>query len=88
MKKLWNKYFDWVGVENEGNRRLFMVIIIFWFFYLLIQFVDEILRGGHDINEIIFELGILLIIPFFSVGFVIKTFNWVKDGFKKKEGSV
>jgi hypothetical protein len=90
MRKLFNRYFDFIGVENEGHKRILIIIIIFWFLYILIQVIDEILsvfgiRG--DINEIIFGLGISLIITFFSVGFVIKTFNWVKDGFNKEKNS-
>ena len=36
-----------------------------------------------DIQGRIFLFTVPLILSFFSVGFVTKTFNWVKDGFKK-----
>jgi len=87
MKNLFNKYCDFIGVENEGNRRLLIIIIIFCYFYI-IYFITDNFTGSEfglkgDIEEFIFIFTVPLILSFFSVGFVTKTFNWVKQGFNK-----
>ena len=86
MKKIINRYFDFLGVENEGKRRLLIIIIPIWSFYLTIQFGDEIIKEFEirdDIIQIIVALGIPLILSLFSIGLITKIITWVKEGFDK-----
>ena len=90
MKKLFNKYCDFIGIENEGLKRILLLLISI---VLLPTFnvLDDsriFFFGYGDFDKII---SILLTIPtgifisFLIVGFIIKTLNWIKDGFKKKD---
>ena len=86
MKKLINRYFDFLGVENEGKRRLLIIIISIWSFYLTDQFGNEIIKEFEirdDIIQIIVALGIPLILSLFSIGLITKIITWVKEGFDK-----
>ena len=89
MKKLFNKYFnkycDFIGVENEGYRRLF---ILSWFItpFLYGQIVDggfisDLLRGRED--EWFGYFFILLPWSVILNGVFVKIYIWVKDGFSK-----
>ena len=74
-------------MKNEGYKRLLMIIIIFCYFYLF-YFMDHNIRPRDfgidtDIGGLIFILSVPLLLTLFSFGFVIKTFHWVKDGFKR-----
>ncbi len=101
MKKLFNKYCDFIGVENEGNKRLFIISSII--ISPIICF-SKIINGWNlfDFMREIFE-ELLFIIPqsilypiyllfvgifsiitsFILLGLIYKTYNWVKDGYKK-----
>jgi len=86
MKKIINRYFDFIGVKNEGKRRLLIIIIPIWSFYLTIQFGNEIIKEFEirdDIIQIIVGFGIPLILSLFSIGLITKIFTWVKEGFNK-----
>jgi hypothetical protein len=86
MKKIINRYFDFLGVENEGKRRLLIIIISIWSFYLTDQFGNEIIKEFEirdDIIQIIVALGIPLILSLFSIGLITKIITWVKEGFDK-----
>jgi hypothetical protein len=94
MKKLFNKYCDFIGVENDGLKRILIIsilcltIINFNIFY---QPIENVWKswGYWDGNKFyIFSILIILppissIITMFEIGFFIKTFNWVKDGYSK-----
>ena len=86
MKQLFNKYCDFIGVENEGYKRLLIVSsFITPFIY------GSVVEGGFiedffkvEINGAIRAYFIILFpISLLLNGFFIKIFNWVKDGFKK-----
>ena len=74
-------------MKNEGYKRLLMIIIIFCYFYIMYWLTNNSEPSDFGIKgdyiELIFIFTIPLIISSFSIGFVIKTFNWVKDGFNK-----
>ena len=100
MKSLIKKYFDFIGVKNEGVRRLLTIIIVLFGFIFpnLIVVMD-----GNDLDLFyLFELYIfqefesrwiyslqlylITLVPSpIIVGVVVKIFTWVKDGFKKGE---
>ena len=73
-----NKLIDFMGVKNEGLRRLtissFLIPIIFWFF-----FIEE--ENIYEVVPIIVTFSIFLI----SWIFLIKIISWVADGFKKNK---
>jgi len=92
MKKLINKYFSLIGVENEGGKRLIIVINV------LLTLMSPIFLGGSlsDTIYLLFFLGgvdesstfyfyLLLFFPIISiiVGGCVKIYFWVKEGFSK-----
>tara|TARA_B100000073_G_scaffold284265_1_gene245492 strand:- start:47 stop:331 length:285 start_codon:yes stop_codon:yes gene_type:complete len=94
MKNLINKYFDFIGIENEGWRRISIIFIVLMIFPIpplvikgedfddLIEEIVELIVFHHGVEGFLFYWGyVLLQITILSV--LIKTFNWVKDGFSK-----
>ena len=81
MKNLFNKYCDFIGVENEGYRRILLVVNILFYFYG-INWLYEDSRPRDDI-DLLLTYTIPLLFSIFSIGVIIKTFNWVKGGFNK-----
>ena len=88
MKNLFNKYCDFIGVENEGSRRilLLLITIILLPIFNVVNDSRIFFFGYSDFDTII---SILLPIPtgffisFLIVGLIIKTLNLIKDGFEK-----
>ena len=88
MKNLFNKYCDFIGVENEGSRRilLLLITIILLPIFNVVNDSRIFFFGYSDFDKII---SILLPIPtglfisFLIVGLIIKTLNLIKDGFEK-----
>ena len=93
MKNLFNKYCDFIGIENEGNKRLLLVfnsvcssILFFWFIEETRPRDWGLPRGDiFEIIGIILPLITSILISTLFCGLIIKTFNWVKDGYKNKE---
>ena len=88
MKKIINKYFDFIGVTNEGHKRLTLVLIItlglifpFLFDLDLEEYFEMIFFDDLE-DSFYFYLLILFPSPII-VGIIVKVTNWVKDGFKK-----
>ena len=84
MKNLFNKYCDFIGIENEGYKRLF---ILSWFITALLY--GEITEGGYISDLLWFRLEdwfyyFLFFLPLSLIlnGVFVKIYNWVKDGFK------
>ena len=69
------KYYDFIGVENEGHKRL-LIISFFITPFLYQLFIEE----GHRSS-----MSYITFIPIsiFLNGLIIKIYNWVKDGYKK-----
>jgi len=89
MKNLFNKYCDFIGVENEGYKRLLIIsILLFPIIYPLlvggdIDDIFNLLLFLKDIeNSLTYYLIIVLPSPIYF-GIVIKTIDWVKQGFNK-----
>jgi len=87
MKKIINRYFDFIGVKNEGKRRLLIIFIIFCYFYMG-YWLDTNRRTWDfglegDIQGGIFILTVPLILSLFSIGLITKIITWVKEGFNK-----
>lgn len=88
MKNLFNKYCDFIGVENEGSRRilLLLITIILLPIFNVVNDSRIFFFGYSDFDKII---SILLPIPtgffisFLIVALIIKTLNLIKDGFEK-----
>ena len=88
MKNLFNKYCDFIGVENEGLRRilLLLITIILLPIFNVVNDSRIFFFGYSDFDKII---SILLPIPtgffitFLIVGLIIKILNLIKDGFEK-----
>ena len=87
MKNLFNNYFDFIGIENEGFRRIFSIIIVLGMFFLPYLI-------GIDLDDyhryILGIMGLENFLSFWFVvlspspiifGIIIKPINWVKDGF-------
>lgn len=93
MKNIFNKYLDtlykyfkWLGVENEGLKRIFLLIYSFITFFIIWGFVGGLwnyligdIRERDDYFEIFIEFSFFL----FMISITIKTLNWIIDGFKK-----
>ena len=83
MKKLFNKYFNLIGVHNEGYKRLIFIGLIIgwvWSYQLgsgeLVSLVDDF----PDTHLMTLQIISLPIIVF---GIVIGTFNWIRKGFNE-----
>ena len=76
MRKFIDKYFNWLGIKNEGIRRIVLVINLiafpFWFY-----FFEEILDVGND------GVGVGVILSPIWTSIVLKIISWVKQGFEK-----
>ena len=88
MKNLFNKYCDFIGVENEGSRRILLLLttIILLPIFNVVNDSRIFFFGYSDFDKII---SILLPIPigffisFLIVGLIIKILNLIKDRFVK-----
>jgi len=89
MKNLFNKYFDFIEIENEGYRRIFSIIIVLGMFF-------SPYLTGLDLDDyieiLVFNEGLDMFLIFWFViffpfpiifGVIIKTIDWVKNGFNK-----
>ncbi len=98
MKNLYNKYFEFIGIDNEGYRRISKLIIILlsavsfplWieFIYYLLEYNFEIYFTDYLILFfIIITIGTFFLIVLSSIvyGILAKTFTWILDGFKENE---
>ena len=79
MKNLLNKYFDFIGVKNEGLRRIILLLIIYLNFPLYKYLDNKYWRYYWDWEWVMLSIPISI----FSVGIIVKIFNWVKDGFSE-----
>ena len=91
MKERINKYFSFIGVKDEGVKRLLLVIIVIssvlspnlqygWDledYYELFMWYDE------NYDEIIRFYWSFFFQSLFIVGVVSKTYYWVKEGFNQ-----
>jgi len=88
VKNFYNKYFDFIGVTNEGPKRLTLVSIIIlglifpFLFDLDIEEYFEMIFLDDLEDSFFFYLLILFPSPII-VGVIIKVTNWVKEGFNK-----
>ncbi len=89
MKKIINRYFDFIGIRNEGYKRLTFVLIIIIGFILplflgldLERYLDMIFFNDDLENTLITYFLILFPSPII-VGVIVKVTNWVKEGFNK-----
>ena len=92
MKEIIRKYFDYIGVENEGYRRVLSILLpipIILFFLFSIPEVGEerffnlLFFQESDWFDLYFYLLFFLLSPLIIVGVITKIINWVKEGFKK-----
>jgi hypothetical protein len=87
MKKILNRYFDFIGVKNEGKRRLLIIFIIFCYFYISYYIDTNFSKRDFglegDIQGYIFIITVPLILSLFSIGLITKIITWIKEGFNK-----
>jgi len=88
MKNLFNKYCDFIGVENEGYRRLILVSIILLgitnplFFNLdLDEYIPTLFFLHRDGWVVTLQVYFFILFPSIIFGIIIKVINWVKHGF-------
>ena len=93
MKERINKYFSFIGVEDEGVKRLLLVIIV------ISSLLSPNLQYGWDLEdyyelftwneppwdyeEILLFYWTFFFQSLFIVGVVSKTYYWVKEGFNQ-----
>ena len=88
MKKYYNKYCDFIGITNEGPKRLTLVLIIIlglifpFLFDLDIEEYFEMMFFDDLEDSFTFYFLILFPSPII-IGIFVKVTNWVKEGFKK-----
>ena len=102
MKNIFNKYFDFIGVEQEGLRRIILLIIVGWYLFNTLSFFDDGLShyryrvpiGQDGISKIVLDTYTLFFhqtIMFFGIPITfsvgIKIINWIIDGFKQSKSS-
>ena len=78
MKNLFNKYFnkycDFIGIENEGYKRLFLLS---WFISPFIWYEIIVKNTIRISDDFLIFYGIIL------NSIIVKIYIWVKDGFSK-----
>jgi len=93
MKKIYNKYFDFIGIKNEGYKRIVIVTILLSMF-IFPRFSDEL--SIYDFDDffrylffddsledvVLFYIWFLFLSPI-VIGLIIKTYKWIKEGFNK-----
>ena len=89
MRNIYNKYFEFIRIENEGYRRITVVIIVllmiitpFFFELDLDDYLDH-LFFQEDLEDTLFFYFIMLFPSPIIVGVTVKVFHWVTDGFNK-----
>ncbi len=102
MKNIFNKYFDFIGVEQEGLRRIILLIIVGWYLFCFSIIFDDGLShyryrvpiGQDGISKIVLDTYRLFFhqtIMFFGIPITfsvgIKIINWIIDGFKQSKSS-
>ena len=92
MRELFYKYCDLIGLENEGFRRLNLLILIIYIspqiitegdiLYISGMITDKILRL-IDINPDFLIITFYIPLSFVEYSVIVKFITWIKDGFKK-----
>ena len=85
-----NKYFDFIGIENEGYKRLF-ILSLFITPFIYGDFIDSnyfsgrFLKNFLDLDGEEWVLYFLFFLPLSLIlnGVFVKIYSWVKDGFSK-----
>ena len=92
MSKYITKYFQFIGVENEGLKRILILVSISWYGVVLMAGGEEFLQRGlsFEIDDILQTL-ILIVIFFIFIplvfSIVVKILMWIIDGFKQGKSS-
>ena len=92
MSKYITKYFQFIGVENEGLKRILILVSISWYGVVLMAGGEEFLQRGlsFEIDDILKTL-ILIVIFFIFIplvfSIVVKILMWIIDGFKQGKSS-
>jgi hypothetical protein len=90
MKKIINRYFNFLGVENEGYRRVLSILIIIPTIIIIFYIID--VEGFDDFLEYLFfqddigdsfQIYFILLLPTIIVSVIVKVISWVKEGFNK-----
>ena len=81
------KYFYFLGVRNEGHKRLLTVIITIFGLVILPILSDDVEFYDYldyllDSDYWVFFISCLFVSPII-VGVVVKIYFWVKEGFNK-----
>ena len=92
MRKLLNKYYNLIGIQNEGYKRLLIVsfFITPFIYYPLItdsrdNLIDEIFwsSGRYIYEDFVITYLFLILISILLNGFIFKIYIWIKEGFSK-----
>ena len=80
------KYFNWIGVENEGIKRILKIALLGVFIsHLWVFFVMAHRWFQEDFDDIEYIIGGLFFVPLCLIGvsIIIKILNWIIDGFEQ-----
>jgi hypothetical protein len=88
MKRLIKKYFDFIGVKNEGVKRILTIVIVLLSITIISVLYDNVFVGylffQDKLTYTLFCYFLILVPPPLIVGVFVKIFTWVKDGFNQK----
>ena len=102
MSKYITKYFQFISVEQEGLRRIILLIIVGWYLFCffniyvegLIHYDYRVIYGQENTKEIVLDIYQTFYLPtiiFFGIPIIfsvgIKIINWIIDGFKQGKSS-
>ena len=92
MSKYIAKYFQFIGVENEGLKRIIILVLISWYGLVLMEVGSEFIQRGlsFEIDDILDTLiAIVFMFIFIPLVFsiVMKILMWIIDGFKQGKSS-
>jgi len=92
MKKYLDKYYNFIGIKNEGFRRIVSLVL---YFHLIVIIIFQVLTWlPKAIQMWMYNVGILglrvewdgflyhAIIPFITYTILFKLIAWIVDGFK------
>ena len=91
MKKIYNKYFELIGIKHEGLKRIsFIIIVLFSFGGFIADSVGQ-KEGRIDFRDVVFYITIIPLWFTFLYGLIVRILvsikriiYWVIDGFKSK----
>ena len=81
-----NKYFNWLGIKNEGIRRIILVMYSSLAIIFTIWYFDYLYFKDYGLSDYVMDT-LLILLLFVAISIFIKTITWIKQGFDNNGNS-